>query len=304
MVNDDWLITEYDNERLWIKIRKKIAEKDTSFQKIQILDSFKNGKLLAVDGEVQSAQIDEYIYHEALVHPALIRHQNPRNALVLGAGEGASIRELLKHKSIECIVGIDIDEELIDLVKQHLPEWHQGAFEDKRFKLVITDALDYLGRHAGLYDVIISDLTDPGLNSPANQLYTKEFYDLVKVNLSGGGVMVIQSQAADPGSHWHHAVFNTLKSSFKNVLPYYIYLESFRSLWSFMLASDASFNKIDVDKVIDERGVEGLKFYDGTTHNWMFFSPPYVKQGFSKDIPVLTKSNVNEVVRRVIADDL
>jgi spermidine synthase len=303
-MTNGWFVTEYDNEQLWIRIRKKIAAKKTRFQDVQILDSYKNGKLLAIDGEVQSAQVDEYIYHEALVHPALMMHPNPKNVLILGVGEGASVREVLKHKTVKNIVGIEIDNVLVDLVKRHLPEWHQGAFEDERFNLHIADAADVLKERRDLYDIIISDLTDPGLDSPANQFYTKEFHRLLRSNLSNEGIMVTQTQSADPGSRWHSAVYNTLKTTFYDIVPYYAYLESFRSLWSFMVASAQPLKKPDVERLIRERDVKPLKFYNQATHDWMFFQPPYIRIEQPGTVPTLTRANVNKVVRRVIADEL
>ena len=143
-------------------ITRWLAEAETPFQHIEIGISPYFGKIIVIDGDVQSSVADEYVYHECLVHPAMLAHPNPKNVLILGGGEGATLREILKHKSVERVVMCDIDRIAIDMFKQHLPEWHQGAFDDPRTELLHRDARAYLEKAAnGEFDVIISDLTEP-----------------------------------------------------------------------------------------------------------------------------------------------
>ena len=120
-------------------ITKVLAYQKTAFQEMYIVESGAYGKALVLDGKWQSCTGDEFIYHEVLVQPGMIAHGNPKTALVLGGGEGATIREILRWQSIERVVMIDIDGEVVAACQEHLPEMHQGAFEDPRIELKIAD---------------------------------------------------------------------------------------------------------------------------------------------------------------------
>jgi len=224
------------------------------------------------------------------VHPALLIHPNPANILIIGAGEGASGREILKHNTIKKITGIDIDKELITIVKKYLKEWHQGAFDNKKYKLIIEDGRKFLEKTNEKFDIIICDLTDPVYNSPVRYLYTKEFYKLVKKALNKNGIFVTQAQTIDPNKlKLHCSISKTLKSVFKNVKSYNVHVESFKALWGFLIASDNNINiDIDVDDILKKRNVKNLKHYNQETHNRMFLFPKYFKTKYKKNGRILT----------------
>ncbi|HNE68665.1 MAG TPA: hypothetical protein PLE39_09810, partial [Anaerolineales bacterium] len=113
-------------------IHKVILHKHTAFQEMWIVDCGTYGKGLVLDGIWQSSTGDDFLYHESLVQPACVNHGNPKRGLVLGGGEGATIRELLKWKAMERVVMVDLDGEVVEACKVHLPEMHQGAFDDPR----------------------------------------------------------------------------------------------------------------------------------------------------------------------------
>ena len=119
---------------------------------------------------MQSAQSDEKQYHEALVHPALLQHPNPRRVLICGGGEGATAREVLKHPSVTNVVMVDIDARVMELSRQYLPEWNAGVWDDPRFHCVVADALVFLDNYNvkehGTFDVILVDIVDPLDGSP------------------------------------------------------------------------------------------------------------------------------------------
>ncbi len=142
-------------------VSRILAYKKTAFQEMYIVESGAYGKALVLDGKWQSCTGDEFIYHEALVQPAMIAHQEPKTALILGGGEGATTRELLRWKTIEKVMMIDIDGDVVEACKEHLPEMHQGTFDDPRFELVVADALEVLDTTNDQWDIIISDLVDP-----------------------------------------------------------------------------------------------------------------------------------------------
>jgi spermidine synthase len=133
-----------------------------------------------LDEKIQSTESDEYIYHEALVHPSLLAHPNPKRVFIAGGGEGATAREVLRHKSVERVVMVDIDDIVCKTSKEFLPKHHRGAFDNPRYQLIIEDAKVWLQQTEEKFDVMVLDLADPVEDGPAYMLYTKEFYTMGK----------------------------------------------------------------------------------------------------------------------------
>ncbi|MEM3793215.1 MAG: methyltransferase domain-containing protein, partial [Candidatus Bathyarchaeia archaeon] len=157
----------------------------TRYQDVSILELSELGKTLILDGKVQSSIRDEHVYHEALVQLAMLTHPNPTRVLVIGGGEGATVREVLKHNTVREAVMVDIDQELIEIIKQQFPELHQGSFNDPRVKLVFDDGRKFVEKcDDGRFDVVVCDLTDPLKGGPSVYLYTVEFYREVSRVLS------------------------------------------------------------------------------------------------------------------------
>ena len=232
-------VTPY--ETLVRRMERVIASGKTPFQDYFLFESKGFGKVLILDKDVQSTERDEYIYHETLVHPAMLTHPEPKRVLIVGGGEGATLREVLKHPTVEKAVMVDIDGELVEVAKRHMPEWHQGAFDDPRAVLVIDDARAYLERTEERYDVVIIDLTDPvGEDNPARLLYTVEFYRLVKAHLNPGGVMGMQAGMILLTHHRvHPVVHRTVREAFRYVRSYKNHIPGFFLNFGFLLSSDA-----------------------------------------------------------------
>ncbi len=262
-------------------VKRFIYHGRSEFQEIQVVEYEELGKALILDGKTQSAIVDEYVYHEALVHPAMILHGNPRRILVLGGGEGATIREALRFKSVERVVMVDIDPVVIEVAKKYLPEWHQGSFDDERVELVIGDGLKYINETGEKFDVIIADLADPLEAGPAYKLYVKEFYDAVKKRLNPGGVFVTQATSPSIMPYTHAVIYNTIKSVFKYAAYYHVYIKSFDSVWGFVLASDEKDpSSLDADRIREhlKNNVAGEnRFYDEIAHIHMFSVPRNVR---------------------------
>ena len=244
----------------------------TKFQKLEIMRTGAFGKCLVLDSKIQSSEFDEFVYHEALVHPALISHPKPEKVFIAGGGEGATLREILAHKTVKRAVMIDIDEGVIDICKQYLPEYSQGAFDDKRTDLRHEDARAYLEKSSENFDAIIIDLTEPIEEGPAYLLYTKEFYQMVSDKLTPNGLMSVQAGCASMVELLNFsAVYKTLKSVFPVVLPYQADIPSFGGPWGFCLASKGSTppSTEEINSRIATRGLT-LRHYDGLAHQGMF----------------------------------
>ena len=220
-------------------IKRTIVEAQTKFQHVEIMETPAYGKVLVLDGRIQSSQGDEFIYHEALVHPGMLAAETaPRSGLVIGGGEGATLREMLRYPSMTHAVMVDIDGEVVDLCKKHLPEMHQGAFEDARTELRHEDARAYLEKTSERFDFISIDLVEPLEEGPACLLFTKEFYTLVRDRLTPGGAMTMQAGMTKVGElGFFSAINRTLKEVFPVVAGYQTYISCFGTPWGFITAT-------------------------------------------------------------------
>jgi spermidine synthase len=268
----------------------------TGFQSVEIIRTSAFGKCLVLDKKIQSSEMDEFIYHEALVHPSMILHRRPSTVFIAGGGEGATLREVLRHRSVEKVVMVDIDQEAVELCRRFLPSMHQGAFDDSRVELLYLDAREYLANSNQKFDVILIDLTDPLEGSVSCRLYTQEFYQLVQSRLSPGGIMAVQSGSCTLGDlNMFATIHSTLQSVFPAVFPYQAYIPSFGGLWGFNLCSQQQdpllLSVEEVDKHISDSGCKSLKFYDGLTHRSMFSLPRYLRQELNRGRAIITDKN-------------
>ena len=261
-------------------IRRVLYSGVTKYQRVAVVEFEDLGKALVLDGKVQSSLYDEFIYHESLVHPVMITHPNPRRVLILGGGEGATAREVLRHRGVREVVMVDIDEEVIRVVKEYLPEMSQGAFDDPRLRLVIDDGRKFLERVNDKYDVVILDLTDPLEGGPSYLLYTLEFYRIVRDRLSDGGLMVTQATSTYYALRTFATIYKTVASVFPVARAYHVYVPSFDSTWGFVIGSlgpdPTSLTPDEVNRRISERINGELRFYDGYMHRALFTLPKHV----------------------------
>jgi len=272
-----WLEEEVEpGLRIQHKIDKIIASTTSKFQHVDLVDIVPWGRCLVIDGLMQSTRCDEFVYHECLVHPVMLMHPYPKTVYIGGGGEGSTAREVLRHFSVEKCVMVDIDEDVVRFCKEHLEENHK-AFADPRLDCVIDDAKAWIERSDLKFDIIIMDLDDPLEGGPCYQLYTKEFYAMLRTKMNPGGIFVTQS--GQSGIKQHHMVFspinNTVKAVFDTVVPYKTAVYSFMDEWGWNMGFTAEVKKEDapaslsteeVDKRISTRingGGGALQFLDG-----------------------------------------
>lgn len=274
-------------------IKQVLYSGRTEFQSVDIIDSASFGICLVLDGKIQSSECDEFIYHEALVHPAMLSHPHPETVFIAGGGEGATLRDVLYHKSVKKVVMVDIDQQVVDICRRSLPNIHQNSFDDPRAEIHFTDARKYLEETKNKFDVIIIDLVEPLEVGPACLLYTQEFYRIIKTRLKDGGIMSVQSGA----SGWTNldnfiAIVNTLKSVFSTVCPYQVYVPSFVDLWGFTTASQslnpATLSPAEIDRRISQRLSQELKSYDGLSHQSLFALSKHLRQMLANADRIIT----------------
>jgi spermidine synthase len=277
-------------------IKQVIYSGKTKFQSVDIVDTGSFGVCLVLDGKIQSSEQDEFIYHEALVHPAMLSHPHPKKVFIAGGGEGATLRDVLYHKTVKKVVMVDIDQRVIDICRRFLPNIHQNSFDDSRVELCFADARKYLQETSNKFDVAIIDLVEPLEIGPACLLYTQEFYQLIKERLNDGGIMSVQSGA----SGWTNlenftAIISTLKSVFSIVCPYQVYVPSFVDLWGFATASQslnpAKISSAEIDNRISKRLSKELKSYDGISHQAMFTLSKHLRHELARAKRIITDAN-------------
>ena len=253
----------------------------TAFQSITVAQTVNYGRILLLDGHIQSSEADEDLYHEMLVQPAMLIHPDPRDVLIIGGGEGATLREVVAHQSVKRVTMVDIDEEAVEVCKALLSSWHRGAFNDPRVRLRFADGREFIESAEELYDVVIVDVVDMLDNGPAQKLYTRQFYELVRKRLRSNGIVVVQGLEFSPLDYQGHAaLMRTLRAVFSKVQSYSCCVPSFLAPWGFLIASDSidlrEFSENSIDSAIQRRlGPDWLVHLSG---EYLFGSQRYSKE--------------------------
>ena len=276
------------------RIKQVIYSGKTPYQSVEFAELGPWGRCLILDGKIQSSEWDEAIYHQSLVHPSMIAHPGPRSVFIAGGGEGATLREVLAHDSVERAVMVDLDKDVVELCRRYLPSFHQGSFDDPRVELLFTDAMKYLEGCDERFDVMILDLPEPIEGGPAYLLSTREFYELVRDRLAEDGTVSLQAGASTWGNHHcFTAVVNTLKKVFPLVFPYEVCVPSYCGMWGFAYASKSLIppDAAEVDRRIAERIDKELRFYDGLTHHGMFSIPANLRQAIAEEKTIIAVDN-------------
>ncbi|HZH98801.1 MAG TPA: fused MFS/spermidine synthase, partial [Fimbriimonadaceae bacterium] len=290
-------ITEtHTSAAVWhYRVEKMLLEGKTQYQTYQICEVPRFGKSLFLDYNIQTSLMDEHVFHECMSQPAMTLHPHPERVVVCGGGEGATLREALQHNTVKEAIMVDIDEELVDMVKEHMPEWHQGAFEDPRTTLLHTDARQWLVDHKGAnFDVILSDLPNPHEDGPAQYLFTKEYFQIAADALSDEGVFAMQAGSANANyPECMASCIKTLESmeDFRFVAGYYGIVTTFFQPWGFVLASKKHdplmLTAEEIAKRFAARGVR-TRYYTPRFHQAVFTLPDYLLDCVRDKARVLT----------------
>lgn len=262
----EWFKERYNGSGLEIKVLRKIAEA-RSIQHIEVYETVSFGKMLVIDGKIQLTELDEVFYHEMIAHVPMMMHENPRRVLVIGGGDGGTLREVLKHE-VDEVVLVEIDRAVIDLSREHL-KIDQGAFEDDRVKIVIEDGLKYVERCEDHFDVVIVDSTDPvGVSDP---LFDEKFFKNAS-NICD--IICCQAQSPIIQKHLFIKLWKNVKAFGKRRV-YLSYIPTYPlGYWAFIVAGK-------VDKFFEERfgKLKGkVKHYNPELHRAAFALPEWLKR--------------------------
>ena len=285
--------TSGEETQVLFRYRRILYSGQSEYQKIEIVDTIEYGRTLFLDGVVNSSEADEYVYHEALVHPALLTHPSPEKVCVIGGAEGATVREVLRHPSVRRVVMVDIDAELVELCRELLPDMNGGAFDDPRLEMVYGDGRAYLAGTDERFDAILVDLSDPVPGSPAVLLFTREFYQLVHDRLTDEGAACVQGESLHPRRlEMHGRMTATLKDVFPFVRPFQYYAPSFFELLSHILtARSGDPDQIDLAGRLIERDLD-LRYLTPELLDNLFVMPGYVEEAYPKFDRILTDESL------------
>ncbi len=277
--------TEYHNNNVALSVRvKDILYMDKSeFQEIEIIDTYDFGKVLILDNTFQTTEGDEFIYHELISHVPLFTHPNPKNVLVIGGGDGGTVREVVKHKSVEVVDFVELDKKVIEACKKYMPKL-SCEIDNEKVNLIITDGIKYVAETNKKYDVIIVDCPDPV--GPAKGLFEKEFYKNIFKCLNDDGIMVQQSESPLYNLDLIQNICRYLKEAgFKIIMPYTYPMPTYPSgFWSFTLASKKySPLEVDEEKIKEALNEMKTKYYDEEVHKGIFLATPkFLKDAIKK----------------------
>lgn len=274
----------------YVHISRTIARRQTQYQALEVVDTPRFGRVLLLDGIVMTSERDEFFYHENIVHPAAIAHPRPRQALVIGGGDGGSSEELLKHSTIERVVLAEIDAGVIDAAKTHLQAVHRGAFDDPRLEVRIGDGKAFVESAQQRFDLIVLDLTDPV--GPSAALYTREFYTACAAILGEQGMLSLHVESPVSQPQHFSRIIRTLQAVFPIVRPYLVYIPLYGTWWGMATASRGTdplrLSGDEVQQRLAARGVTDLQFYNGDTHRALFALPNFVRAALNEPAEILT----------------
>ena len=276
-MSESWLEeqTEGRTLRLGLKIKETLFVGKSPYQEVAFHDTYAHGRAMALDGCMMVTERDEHFYHEMLVHVPLFTHPRPRRVLVVGGGDGGTIREILRHDSCEEAVLAELDGLVVELSRRHLPTT-ACALDDPRVTIRIGDGVAYLADQQDAFDVILLDLTDPV--GQAARLFQAPFYRTVHRALRAGGIMVTQSESPLYHAEILRGILREIHEVFGNAHPYHFPMPTYPSgWWSCTLASKGPHPLRDARLGDVARRSFQTKHYNEETHRAAFALPPAIR---------------------------
>lgn len=267
-----------DNVRFSIKVDEHLHTEQSEFQRIDVFKSYEFGTFLTLDGLMMVTEKDEFMYHEMIVHPAMAVNPQIKNVLVIGAGDGGTVRELTRYKTIENIDMVEIDERVVAVSKQYLQQT-ACKLDDPRVHIFYEDGLKFVRKKINEYDLIIVDSTDPF--GPGEGLFTKEFYGNCFKALKDDGILINQHESPfyEEDAKGMMRAHSRIKAIFPICSVYQFHIPTYPSgHWLFGFASK-KFNPLaDVDTEKWSKLGLKTKYYNTEIHKAAFALPNYVKE--------------------------
>ena len=280
-----WFTDKDENQALALRYTGDIFfEEQSEYQKVRVLETYAYGKMLTIDNMVMCTEKDESHYHEMISHPMMLAHGDVKNVLVIGGGDGGTVREILKHPKVENVTMVEIDESVVNASKKHLPSLSL-EFDNPKLNLIIGDGIEYVANaEKEKYDMIIVDGSDPV--GPAEGLFSEKFYKDCYFALSSNGVLISQGESPMFNEKVFRELYQTLENIFGSnkahcmlfSIPTYP-----TGIWSFMVASKGTVHPTEsFEKAVAEEFTKehNLKYYNEDIHFAAFALPGYVRNIF------------------------
>lgn len=260
-------------------ITEKLADVTSPFQHIEMFQTLNWGKLLVIDGKIQACEFDEFVYHEMIAHLALLSHPNPQKVMVMGGGDGGTLREALRHPSVTKATLVEIDKEVIRICQEHMPTLSSCIEQDPRVELFTDDAAIFI-RQAQDLDAILVDSSDP--EGPSESLFSLDFYRSLKGALKSDGVIALQAGSPFFFEEQLKKAFLELSQVFKYVRPYSIQIPTYPGgTWCLVTASDHVDPLLVTPACLQERMLErriaNLRYYSPSMHHASLTLPPFMQ---------------------------
>ena len=266
------------NVKLSIKIEKQLFSGESEYQRIDVFDSEEFGKFIALDGEIVFSEKDEFIYHEMITHIPMAVHPKAEKVLVIGAGDGGVIRELVRYPEIKQIDLVEIDDMVVEVCRKYLPKT-ACCLDDERVNIRYEDGLKYIRRCENKYDLIIVDSTDPF--GPGEGLFTREFYGNCYKALKEDGIMVNQHESPfyEEDARACQRAHRNITETFPVSRVYQAHIPTYPSgHWLFGFASKKYHPLKHLrEKEWNTRGIQ-TRYYTTTLHKGAFYLPAYVEE--------------------------
>ena len=254
------------------KIKETLYRAQTEYQEIAVLDTFQFGRMLVLDGMVQTTVADEFVYHEMIVHIPLRTHPYPRAVLVIGGGDGGAVREISRYPQVEKITLAEIDPRVVEASKRFLPEL-SSALDDSRLEIKIADGIEHIRSLQEAYDIIIVDSTEPV--GPAVGLFASSFYEAVFRALKPEGILVAQTESPFFNAELIRTVFRRIKAVFPRTHLYLAPVPTYPGgLWSFTLGSKHHHPLEPQGRFVPQ----GARYYTPQIHDSSFSLPRFVQE--------------------------
>ena len=282
-----WFTDKDEDQALSLRFTGEVFfDVQSPFQRVRILESYKYGKMLALDDMVMTTEQDEFHYHEMISHPSLFTHGNAKNILVIGGGDGGTVREILRHEGVEKVTMVEIDGEVIKACKEHLPQI-AAEFDNPKLDLKVDDGIAFIKSAAPKsYDIIIVDGSDPV--GPAEGLFSVEFYTNCYNALKDSGILVAQGESPKFNQKAFAELNHTLQGIFgKDNAPVSLFFVPTypTGMWSFQYGLKGAQHpkSISNDAEIEAFGeAKGLRYYNADVHKGSFATPNFVKDLLKK----------------------
>ncbi|GAB4113768.1 MAG: polyamine aminopropyltransferase [Candidatus Caldatribacteriota bacterium] len=273
-----WIEDQYginQGRSLKIKIVKSIERIKSDFQEIEVLESKPFGKVLLIDGIIMLTEADEFCYHEMITHIPLCVHPQAKKVLVIGGGDGGTVREILKHQEVNEIDICEIDQAVIELSKKHLPNL-ANSFGDNRVKIYHQDGSKFIQEHKNEYDVIIVDSSDP--IGPAEVLFKREFYEDMYLALKKEGIVVTQAESFFYDQEIIRSLFSFIKEIYPIAEYYYTMVPTYPSGVIGFTFCSKKYHPIKDFNLEKTLSLKNLKYYNPEIHRSSFVLPNFAQK--------------------------